>query len=129
MVAEAELRTGALALEQFAGGVEVVIVVGELTDVHQAGHLRFVQFHEQAERGDAGDHAVEFAADVLFHPRTLEALIDIALGFLGTPLALRTMDRHGRHFGGGVAVVGRLAAGQCEANRTMHQQIGITPDR
>src|SRR6185312_14537954 len=128
LVAKAKNGARALATQFMPARVELVIVVAQLGDVHQAGYFRFGQLHEQAERGDAGDDAIEFGTDVLFHPRALVALVHVALGFLGATLRARTVRGHRRHLAFGVEVCGRLAAGERIANRPVHEQIGIAPN-
>src|SRR5690348_7789024 len=127
-VAQAEDRAGAFAAQFMAAGIELVVVVAQLGDVHQARHLRLSQLDEQSERGDAGDDAVELRADVLLHPRTLVAVVDVALGLLCTSFGPRALRRHGRHLALGVEVRRRLAAGQRIADRAVHQQVRVTPD-
>src|SRR5688572_13115425 len=56
-VAEAELEATAFAAQQAPGRIEMVVVVRQLGDVHEAVDLRFGQFHEQAERGHPGNDA------------------------------------------------------------------------
>src|SRR2546427_625144 len=46
-VAQAVAAAAAFAGQRLAGGVELVIVLRQLGHVHQALHLRLVQFHEQ----------------------------------------------------------------------------------
>src|SRR5690606_14980560 len=70
-VTQAEGPPAALAGKHLSYRIEVVIVVRQLRDVHQAIDARLVQLHEQAEAGDAADRALEGAADVLLHPGTL----------------------------------------------------------
>ena len=74
---------GALSGQAVTYGVEVVIVVGQRRDVHQARNLVAVQLDEQAEGGDSGDPALEHVADMAFHEIGLEPFVDVPLGFLG----------------------------------------------
>src|SRR5690606_91868 len=62
-VAQTVFAPGLVAGERLADRIEAVVVVGQLGDVDQAVDLGLVQLHEQAEAGDAADHAVELAAD------------------------------------------------------------------
>src|SRR3546814_12853245 len=82
-VAEAVLAAGTFTAERLADRVEVVVVVRQLGHVHQAIDLGLVQFAEQAESGDAADHAADLTAQVLFHPRRAVAVVDLARGFVG----------------------------------------------
>ncbi|KAG0924890.1 hypothetical protein G6F32_013749 [Rhizopus arrhizus] len=97
--------------------------------MHQALHLRLVQFHEQAEAGHAADHAVELPADVLFHPRRAVTLVDLALGLIGATLTLGTLQRQRGHFARVVGELVQRLAGQRGLDRAMHQQIGVAADR
>ena len=106
----AEREAAALARQQVLARVEVVVVVRQLRDVHEARHAARIDFHEKAERGDARHDAVELAADVLLHPRALESLVDVALGRVGATLALRAVAAARSHVGFAVQVRIRLAA-------------------
>src|SRR5690606_5617230 len=103
-VAEAVLAAGALAGERLADRVEVIVVVRQLGHVHQAVDLGLVQLDEQPEAGHAADHAVELAADVLFHPGGAVALVHLALGLVGAARALGALQRQRGHVAVRVAV-------------------------
>src|SRR5690606_25800810 len=106
--AEAEVQPAALAAEHLPDRIELVVVVRQLGDVDQAVDLGLVQLPEQAEAGDAADHAIELAADVLLHPRRAVALVDLALGLVGAALALGALQRQPGHVAGRVLVGPRL---------------------
>src|SRR5690606_4194947 len=101
-VAEPEFAARTLAGQGLAHRVEMVEVVGQLGDVHQAVDLRLVEFHEQPEAGHPADGAVELAAHVLFHPRGAVAFIDLAFGLVGAALALGTLQGQRGHLAGAV---------------------------
>src|SRR5688572_9206212 len=111
-VAEAELQATAFAAQQAARRVEMVVVVRQLGDVHEAVDLRFRQFHEQPEGGHPGNDAVELAADVLLHPGALVAFVDVAFGLVGAALVVRAMHAQAGHAARAVLVRDRLAAFQ-----------------
>ena len=100
-------------------------------DVHQAFDHVLDELHEQAERGDAGDVAVELVADLVVHEPDLLPLDQFPLGLVGPPLPVR---RRGAPISGSCASHrSRSASGARHAARGAQQavddQVRIAPDR
>ena len=100
----------------------------QLGHVHQAVDLGFVQLDEQPEAGDAADHAVEYAAHVLFHPRRAVAVVDLARGLVGAPALLRALQGQAHHLAVGVLEAVRLLARQRVLDGAVHQQVRVAAD-
>ena len=89
-----------------------------------------IELDVQAERGDAGDVAVELVADLVRHEADLLPLHQLALGVVGAALALGRVARDLRQVLGQLrlallvhAAVARLA------QRAVDDQVGIAADR
>ena len=95
---------GVLAAQDVRTLDEPVVVVGHRRDVNHALDEVLDQLDEQAERGDAGDVALELVADLVRHEADLLPLHQLALRVVGAALALGRVARHLRQ------VVGQLLA-------------------
>src|SRR5262249_3052167 len=90
-VREPPRRTGPLAHERMADGVEVKIVGPELGDVDEAVDVEPVQRDENAEMRHTADRPGERLADPILHEVALEPVLDVARGLVGTPLGERAV--------------------------------------
>ena len=70
-----------------------IIVVRHARHVHQSLDVVLRQLHEQAERRDARDVAVEFIADLVGHEAHLLPLHQLSFRLIGSPLHLRAVPR------------------------------------
>ena len=124
--------------------VEVVVIVGQRGDVHQALDEDLGQLDEQAETGHRGDDAGIGFADAILHELALEPVGDVPRGFVGAALghgALLTeliqaqfvvgIDARLGHARRACAldVLGLQLGADHATDRPMHQQIRIAPDR
>ena len=96
LVAEPVFLAGILAAQDVCPLDEPVVVIGHRRDVHQPLDEVLDQLDEQPERGDAGDVALEFVADLVGHEADLLPLHQLALGIGGAPFPLGGMPRHFR---------------------------------
>ena len=89
----------------------------------------FDQLDEDAERGNAGDVALELIAELVGHEADLLPLHELALRVVGAALALGGVPGHLRQ------LVGQLVSPFLRhplprfAKRAMHDEIRIPPDR
>ena len=124
LVAEAIDLLRVLAAQQVRALDEPVVVVGHRRHVHQALDEVLDQLDEQAERGDAGDVALEFVADLVGHELHLLPLQQLALRIVGAPLHLRGVARHLRQLLG--PLLARLVVQQSvarRAQRAVHDEV------
>src|SRR3989344_2338249 len=83
LVAETVNLARALAHEAMLGGIEMIIVVAEPRDVHEAIHIHHHQFDKYTEAGHAADVAVELLTDPVHHELSLEPARYLASGLIG----------------------------------------------
>jgi len=79
---------GALPNQPVLGGIELVIVIIQRADMHQAFYIDTLQFDEDAEIGDAGNNAFEDLTDPVLRIFPLEPVHHISHSFISTPLVL-----------------------------------------
>ena len=79
------------------GGQRGLNRVGQRGDVHQPADVVALEFDKESERGDARYLTVELIANVLLHEVGLEAVVHVALRFLGAPRAMRALFTQAGH--------------------------------
>jgi hypothetical protein len=104
-------------------GVELVVVLAEVGDVHEAVDVELVEGHEEAEVRDAGNGAVELVAHVVLHVVALEPGLDVARRLVGAPLRFRAVDADRMQVSRLVAL-----ARQHRLDGAVHQQVRIAAD-
>ena len=88
------------------------------------------ELDEEPERGDAGDVALEFVADLVGHEPHLLPLQQLTLGIVGPPLHVRRVPRHFRQLLDRTPRAPRPPASLTRrAQRAMDDQIRIAADR
>src|SRR5471030_1290230 len=67
-------------------GVEMIVVLAQLGNMHHAFDMDVVQRNEYAETGDGADRSRKLLADAVPHVIALEPGLDIARRFVGAAL-------------------------------------------
>src|SRR3990172_11481085 len=91
LVAEAVDLARALAHQAMMRRVEVIVIIAQRRDMHQAVHVDLDQLYENPEIGDTADITVEFLADLVHHELGLEPAHHLARGLVGAAFGQRTV--------------------------------------
>ena len=87
------VRDGNAFADQAMLALVVVEVVGsQFRNMNQPLDEHIVERDEKTERHDGRHTALEFLADMILHEITLEPVLHVTTGFVGTPLRGRTMQ-------------------------------------
>ena len=129
-IRESERTVRALASQPVPHRIEMEVVGSQRADVHKAFDEYVVEGDEDSEGGDPGDRRIEHLAQLVQHELALEPRDRVARRVVGPALGHRAVvaeHRQGRT-PSRLEVTG-TATPQRVADRTMHDEIGITSDR
>ena len=87
-ITELESPPSAASGERVPAFVEMVIVVGQCRNRHEAIDKKIVQLGKEAEVPNVDDHPVEFFAQSLGHEDGFAPLVNLIFGGVGGPFAL-----------------------------------------
>jgi hypothetical protein len=129
VIAKPERASCAFTLQSTGAGFEMVVVARQAGDMDEAVHKNITEHYKQAKMRDTGNHTVQRRANVLLHEQALAAGLNVPGRLVGSPLL---HGSRGTQLLGGRYIYrkGRwLTAVKQVAYPSMHDQIGVAPDR